>query len=82
MLFVTFGYSRPMRPHWDALESFQNENIGRIREEDKWMAITQNSCTESVVQLDSTVAIQNSILVARNEIFWHQSNFIRYIDID
>lgn len=25
------------------------------------------SCTESVVQLDSTVAIQNSILVARNE---------------
>lgn len=71
-----------MRPHWDALESFQNENIGRIREEDKWMAITQNSCTESVVQLDSTVAIQNSILVARNEIFWHQSNFIRYIGID
>lgn len=82
MLFVTFGYSRPMRPYWDALESFQNENIGRIREEDKWMAITQNSCTESVVQLDSTVAIQNSILVARNEIFWHQSNFIRYIGID
>lgn len=31
-LFVIFV--TPMRPYWDALESFQNENIyGRIREE-------------------------------------------------
>lgn len=31
-LFVIFVTS--MRPYWDALESFQNENIyGRIREE-------------------------------------------------